>query len=967
MGGMRQTLCPVLVGREEELQVLLDALDRAAEGHGGTFVVAGEAGVGKSRLVREVSRRAHSRGLPVLAGRAVAGSVPVAFRPLAEALLGELRRRGQLDLPELGPFRPALGRLVPEWRPREPVPDVGSPVVVGEGLLRLLGALAGERGCVLVLEDLHWADPESLAVLEYLADNIADERIVCVGSLRTDEEGSGHEMVGTLVARRAAQVVGLSRLDEEATIRLAQACLGTTALPAAVEAFLGTRAEGLPFLVEELLAGLVGAGVLVERDGQWSTTDRLGWRVPPNFADAVSRRLDGLSASTRGVLHAAAVLGRRFDWSLLPVVTGLDDAEVVAALRRAVNAQLLVATADGFRFRHALTRDAVLGDMLPPERTSIAGRALAAVEQAHPGVPGAWCELAAELAEVAGEPRQAAGLLLEAGRRAMGTGALATAEATLQRAGQLVPDDATVAVPIDDALCDVLALSGQVDRAFELGDRLLGRLDLASRLPSGGAELHLRLARAAVAAGRWEVAGDHLAAARDVPADHAAGLAASMDALDAQVALGQGRLSRAGELAATALAVAEKESLPAVACEALEVAGRVARQRDLEAAEAAFARGLAVATAHGLGLWRLRALHELGTVDQLRTESVERLQQARELAVEVGALALVATLDLQIAAGLVKQFRPEEGLAAARRSVEVSRRLRLATLPMALLHQAAAHAQRGQVEEMEACLAEARALAPDDLDVQGSAWGHCRATLSLLAEDRPRALSEMSKGARLLQRSPATVAPPFLGLRVLLLAVDGDDATVRAEAERVRSSGATRHQIVASLLGCAEAVLLGRAGRGNEAAVVLAAADAEMGPLVAWYRHYAHRLVAEAALADGWGEPVAWLREAAAFFADRGEWPVAAACRALLRRAGAPVPRTGRGDSIVPPRLGALGVTSREADVLALLAEGLTNKELAARLHLSPRTVEKHVASLLAKTGCRRRAELAAYSARLSG
>jgi tetratricopeptide (TPR) repeat protein len=166
--------------------------------------------------------------------------------------------------------------------------------------------------------------------------------------------------------------------------------------------------------------------------------------------------------------------------------------------------------------------------------------------------------------------------------------------------------------------------------------------------------------------------------------------------------------------------------LPAVVCEALEVTGRVARQRDLDAAEAAFARSLAVATAHGLELWRLRALHELGTLDQLRTEDVERLRQARELAVELGSLALVATLDLQIAAGLTKQFRADDGLTAARQSAEASRRLMLATLPMALVHQAAAYAQRGEVPQMEACLAEAVTLAPDDLDVQGSAWGHCR-------------------------------------------------------------------------------------------------------------------------------------------------------------------------------------------------------------------------------------------------
>ena len=139
-----------------------------------------------------------------------------------------------------------------------------------------------------------------------------------------------------------------------------------------------------------------------------------------------------------------------------------------------------------------------------------------------------------------------------------------------------------------------------------------------------------------------------------------------------------------------------------------------------------------------------------------------------------------------------------------------------------------------------------------------------------------------------------------------------------------------------------------------------------MGPLVAWYRQCARRQAAQAALADGWGEPVAWLREAAAFFAAHGDDRVAAACRALLRRAGAPVPRAGRGDSVVPPDLRAIGVTSREADVLGLVAEGLTNAEIGARLHLSPRTVEKHVASLLAKTGGRRRAQLAKYAAALS-
>lgn len=222
----------------------------------------------------------------------------------------------------------------------------------------------------------------------------------------------------------------------------------------------------------------------------------------------------------------------------------------------------------------------------------------------------------------------------------------------------------------------------------------------------------------------------------------------------------------------------------------------------------------------------------------------------------------------------------------------------------------------------------------------------------------------MATGAHYLQQSPATVAPPFLGLRVLLLAVAGDDDTACREAARLRASSAIRHRIVASLLGYAEAVLHGRTA---PAGALFHRADAEMGPLVAWYQQYARMLTAEAALTDGWGTPVPWLREAAAYFAARANQQIAAACRALLRRAGAPVPRPGPADPVVPAQLRALGVTRRESDVLALVAEGLTNQELAARLHLSPRTVEKHVAGLLSKTGCRRRTQLAGYFARLSG
>ena len=958
---MRQVLCPVLVGRDEEVRHLDAALGAAAAGRGAAVLITGEAGVGKSRLVRETARKAQALGIAVLTGRAVATDVPTAFRPFAEALASAGRAGRLPDLPErpaLAPFRSALGRLVPEWRePRRAAGD-DSLVFLGEAVLRLLSALSGEAGCLLILEDLHWADRETLALLEYVADNCAAERLLCLGTLRAEEEAAAAGLAGVLEARGSAVVLPLGRLDAAATDQMTLACVGASSLPDAVRSLVADRAEGLPFLVEEVLAGLIGDGSLAERDGHWQLSDIGGTGVPVTFADAVRRRLEGMAASSRRVIDAAAVLGRRFDWQILGPVAGLPDAAVAAALRQAVGLQLVVADGEGFRFRHALTHEAVLAGMLPPERSLLAGQALAALEAAHPDLPGTRCVLGAGLAEVSGNRARAAELLLEAGRRDLAVGALSSAEQTLTRADALAgPGDPALHGQAGAALTEVFALSGQVDRAIAMGNALLARFG-GQPEPGRVAALHLGIARAAIAGGRWTDAAESVEVARGC----AGADTAQADACAAQVAVGRGDLARAGELAAAALAAAQHRGLPEVACEALEVAGRVARQRDLDAAERAFTRAATVAGAHGLRLWQARALHELGTIDQLRTESVERLEQARELAAAEGALALTATLDLQIAAGLNKQFRAAEALAAARRSAEASRRFRLATLPMALIFQATAHAIRGERQDMEARIAEATELAPDDPDVLGCAEGHCRATLALVAEQPGEAYERMAAGAGLLLSSPATIAPPFLGMWPLLAALLGHDAA--SAAARVRAAHGTRHLVVGSLLRYAEAILAGREGRAQEAEAAFAAADGEMGPLVTWYRQYARRVAAQAALADGWGQPAGWLREAEDYFAARGDDAVAAACRGLLREAGAPVPRRRAGAAPVPGRLRALGVTEREADVLRLVARGLSNREIAGAMFLSPRTVEKHVERLLAKTGVRR-AELATYGADL--
>jgi len=157
-------------------------------------------------------------------------------------------------------------------------------------------------------------------------------------------------------------------------------------------------------------------------------------------------------------------------------------------------------------------------------------------------------------------------------------------------------------------------------------------------------------------------------------------------------------------------------------------------------------------------------------------------------------------------------------------------------------------------------------------------------------------------------------------------------------------------------------VAAGRRGRAGQAETLFAdARSAGQAPGWAAQRHLAERLAAECALADGWGQPAQWLTEAAEFFRRAGHAHVERACRSLLRKAGAPLPRREHGHRAVPPALAALGITDREAEVLTLVTEGLTSKQIAARLFLSVRTVDKHVERLLAKTGVSRRAELRTF------
>ena len=954
-------LCPTLIGRRDEVATLHGALDDAGKGRGGLVVVLGEPGVGKSRLAQESVTAADQQGWIVLSGRAVASASPVPFRPLAEALLSALRTTGPPPDASLDAFRPALGRLVPAWRQSGSGDVSESVVVVAEGVLRLLRCLAGDAGCLLLLEDLQWADAETLDIVEYLADNLVSEPVLCLATIRNEETSDAMSLARSLRARRAGRVVQLDRLGPADIDEMAFACLGGGRLPAEAGQALAAWSEGIPFLIEEMLAAWVSGKTLVRADADWVVAKPIEAAVPLTFAETVHRRLATLGPGAQSVLAAAAVLGRRFDWALIPAMTGLSDTAVIDVLRQAVDAQLVAPDleAAGFKFRHALTRDTIADTLLPPEHQALARVALRTIEAVHPGMPEDWCELAAELAVRAGELQTAGGLLLRAGCRAIERGALRTAEALARRGRALSGLDRATEDGLDEVLCDALALAGQTAEAEEVGARLLGRLNAQEASAAHRAAIHLRLARAGVSASHWDTAEGHVdAAAALSPPGQDRAIDTNRQALAAEVAIGREDVDRARRLAEAAYAEALDAGLPEQMCQALEVLGRCHRRSDLGAAEDALERARQVAEAHGLTVWHIRATHELGGVDLVGGRGIDRMDDAAGLARQAGAVGTAVAVDLHRAFWFFEHYHLDDALNTARQCADAATRFRMEALAaFAHVAEASVHAVRGERAATERALEVAARLAGSGsvADWWGS-W-YVLALLSFHADDREQALHQLDRAETLGSSGPV----PYRGQWALLHALADTQAGADAVA-RVRASAAGPHFIARSFLHYAEAVEAGRAGDTARAGALATAADQTMVP-APWFRHHARRLIAEVAMEDGWGEPMAWLREAFAFFDAEQQLPLATACRSLLARAGDEQFRRRRPPADLPEELAALGITRRELDVLDLLADGRPTREIAEQLYLSPKTVERHIANLAVKAGVAGRAQLVAFAA----
>ena len=386
----RTALCPVLIRRDDELGVLEDSLLAARRGDSRFVVLAGEAGIGKTRLSRELAREARELGCAVLVGGASDAEISLPYLPFVEAIGNYLDEQDMDRLREaLGPALGELGQLFPTLggdRQPEPVPDPGQAKLrLFEAIVSLLALPARDRTLLLVIEDVHWADTSTRELLDYLARRLTDLPSLIVATYRTDELHRRHPFLPTLQGWRrsgVAEVVELEPLSEDGIGEMLAAILGPDAVDRELHELMLERTEGNPFVLEEMLREVVessASGNGVDRDAVGRT------RLPESVRHAILLRVQRLGDERSAVLEAAAALGRTFDHTTLLEVSAQLEETVQDALETATAQQLIEedpAHPGRYAWRHALTQEAIYAETVTPRRQAIHSRAADALTSA---------------------------------------------------------------------------------------------------------------------------------------------------------------------------------------------------------------------------------------------------------------------------------------------------------------------------------------------------------------------------------------------------------------------------------------------------------------------------------------------------------------------------------------------------------------------------------------------------------
>jgi predicted ATPase/DNA-binding NarL/FixJ family response regulator len=980
-----------MVGRDEELGRLLTLLDDAGSGRAVAALVSGDAGVGKSRLVSEVTRLADGRGFTVLSGQCAELGDSVPYLPLADALRGAAQSTGVRDALS---SRPALGRLLPEGGEGPTIDSDRSGLARQQmfgGVLGLLAELAAAAPVLLVLEDLHWADGSTRDLVTFLSRMLHRERVALIGTYRTDDLHRRHPLrpvVAELQRLPSVISVDLAPLDPSALAEHLMAVAAPARIDAAELNDIVTRAEGNAYYAEELLAASL-SGDLADHS-----------TLPAGLAALLLSRVEQLSDATQQVLRAAAVAGSRADDELVRSASGLQAAEYEGAVREAVTHQLLVPYGtEGYVFRHALLREAVYADLLPGERTRLHATMCSLLsDEQRLTPPGTAAELAQHCLASHDIPGAFAASV-RAGREAEQLGAPAEAHRHYDQALALwerVAEPEQTAGLARGKLGLLSAAnsadSGDIEHAVHLLRRLRHLLTTPAGQAAGGKDVNLvsrigeRLAfylmlmddNKAIAEA-VEVAQATVGAAPAEPAtwQHARAIATYAYAL-----LAEDSYAAAREWAERGLAAARAAGAPWVQADALVTMGILSNRegRNDEAIELLTAAHTQAREAKVLGV-ELRAAYHLARAHLERGDlsiGASVAHEGTKRANQTGLGLAPYGLDVQ---HLHFQCHFADGKWDHAQEIADGFPIRVTSAPEAYLSSMALFID---VARGNPAVAERRAWIEPFWSVRGFDGFIARGLLAedaLWRGDTDETLAEAAIAIDLAYEAPwghnpSTIRPAVVALsaradRAAQARATGDDDTASAELaaagelRQIAREGAAFAKRPKFILGPeghgwlarAEAEYC-RASGVNDPQAWQAVLDA-FGPAYIYETARTQWRLAEALAEAGRRDEAAEQWRQAAHTADKlGARPLRRALDDLARRARIGAAQE-HGDGEV---LAAL--TSREREVLRLIAAGRSNREIASVLFIAPKTASVHVSNILGKLGAASRTEAAAIAYR---
>ena len=439
-------VCPTLVGRGAQIDALRKVLAQAHEGNGRVALIVGEAGVGKSRLLRAMSDEARAQGFFVLQGACFEAERSIPYAPLLDlvrlfasttspAVVAHVLRPAANDLVSIFP---ELQPLLPEATPSASVDPESDRRRLFHLLAQTITVLARTQPVFIAFEDVHWSDDATLELVFHLARTHAAQRVAIALTYRGEEAGPRlARLVADLERARIVSDLPIERLGRDDVGAMLQAIFPRQDLGSDFVHVLHGLTEGNPFFVEETLKSLIIAGDLspTGSGGGWRARPLERVRVPRTAVEAVRRRLASLTVPARDVASLAAIAGRRFDFDLLRALTDLDERALLALVKELIAAQLVVEeSAERFAFRHALTREAIYAELLARERVALHRQVASALERQYAHALDAVVEALAYHAWESADWEKAARYAARAARHALALSAPREAVGHLDRA-----------------------------------------------------------------------------------------------------------------------------------------------------------------------------------------------------------------------------------------------------------------------------------------------------------------------------------------------------------------------------------------------------------------------------------------------------------------------------------------------------------------------------------------------------